>query len=156
MSKVGSEITFQKRYSQRRKRFLNENVGQTVNGQSELIDRHHISNEWNLNVSSDKRHKLNWIFLVINEWILERSYQHVTDEPSYRVLLNDTNRNYAIVYNCKTIKNNKSRDFLLLSTKPQLAPAVKCTAYALIDTHFDRRKMYQAEQSAERCEPHDG
>lgn len=54
------------------------------------------------------------------------------------------------------VEENKSREFAwLLSREKQLNPAVKATANDLIDAHFDRSKMYQAEQSAERCAPRD-
>lgn len=67
--------------------------------------------------------------------------------------------NYAIVYYCRNIEDNKSSEFAwLLSRKPQLSelnPTVRATAEGLIDTHFDRSKMYQAEQSDEQCSPRD-
>lgn len=72
---------------------------------------------------------------------------------NYWVLSTDYD-NYSIVYFCMNVEDNKSREFAwLLSRQPQLSPAVKATADSLIDAHFDRSKMYQAEQSAERCDP---
>lgn len=94
---------------------------------------------------------------------MHNAYQRASDSLSitantvsnYWILSTDYD-NYSIVYYCENIDNNKSKEFAwLISRQPQLNQAVKATADGLIDTHFDRSKMYQTEQSGERCDPRD-
>ena len=101
-------------------------------GSAVLSEPEHVPLEGKLNVAFGNRPAT-----ISNYWILSTDYD-----------------NYSIVYFCMNVEDNKSREFAwLLSRDPQLQPAVKTTAEALIDAHFDRSKMYQAEQSAERCDP---
>lgn len=76
---------------------------------------------------------------VSNYWILSTDYD-----------------NFAIVYFCTNIEDNKSREFAwVLSRQPQIASSVKLAVDILITAHFDRTAMYEAEQSDTSCEPRD-
>ncbi|CRK98734.1 CLUMA_CG012145, isoform A [Clunio marinus] len=103
-----------------------------TNGAAKASEPDHVPLEGKLNVAFFNRPAN-----VSNYWVLSTDYD-----------------NYSIVYYCKNIDDNKSRELAwLLSRKPlldQLDETVKTTALGLIETHFDRSKMYESDQSAER------
>lgn len=125
-----------------------------VQGNAVLSEPDHVPLEGKINVAFGKRRKSSVDSWLIN--YLRNSYHILAANVSNYWILSTDYDNYSIVYYCINADENKSREFAwLLSREPQLNPAVKSTADGLIDAHFDRSKMFQAEQSAERCDPRD-
>ena len=89
-------------------------------------------------------------FFLIKYNLIFFAAKKIIDEFKYLSVDYD---DYAVVYNCRNIDENKSvQNVWVVSRTPNLSDNGKSKVHAILDEHFDRSKIKSVKQNPDICD----